>query len=147
MQLCARCGPLHLKKVTPLSQQTPLKIEVLLSPPSFFENWVKGSTLQSPQAAERMGGGGVGRCTLCKKIGALIFLYMWSLQFFTWVPHEGVSPQHRYHLVIWYHTNKVFFSWGCFSPKQRKTEQKKERENSSWLALKLKFAVVLRYYE
>ena len=99
-----------------------------------------------PPSSRKNGGRGWGEVHTMQENWSLDFS-MWSLQSFTWVPHEGVSPQHRYHLVIWYHTNKVFFSWGCFSPKQRKTEQKKERENSSWLALKLKFAVVLRYYE
>ena len=42
--LCKNCNP--LKKVTPLSQHPPLKIENLLRPPPFFfENLAEGSML------------------------------------------------------------------------------------------------------
>ena len=48
--------PLPEKSHSPLSQQPPLKVEVLSSPPPLFENLVGGSLPPSPTPAERGGG-------------------------------------------------------------------------------------------
>ena len=133
MQLCARCGPLHLKKVTPLSQQTPLKIEVLLSPPSFFENWVKGSTLQSPPSSRKGGGRGCGEVHIMQENRSLDFSIYVILAIFYLGPTWGCLSPTQISLGNLIPYKQSFFLLRLLFPKAKKNRTE-ERERKFFLA-------------
>ena len=131
MSICRRHadpnGVPHLLRTLPSKNWGPVK------PSIFF--WKLGKRFNPPVPPKQQKGwgeGGVGRCTLCKKIGALIFLYV-ILAIFYLGPTCGCLSPTQISLGNLIPYKQSFFLLRLLFPKAKKNRTE-ERERKFFLA-------------